>query len=61
VRLEVCKARESGWHEVRLKGTFPQNTDKKWKFVTLIVTDEKVDIDIGLFQKNLRYEKTISI
>ncbi|XP_033727036.1 calpain-D-like isoform X2 [Pecten maximus] len=50
--VDICKAR-SGWHEVRIKGVFPPNAGKPWKFVNLSIM-ERTQLDIGLFQKSFR-------
>ncbi|XP_060066848.1 calpain-D-like [Ylistrum balloti] len=50
--VDICKVR-SDWHELRIKGVFPPNAGKPWKFVNLSLL-ERTQLDIGLFQKSHR-------
>ncbi|OWF40157.1 calpain-D-like [Mizuhopecten yessoensis] len=53
--VDICKVR-SDWNEVRIKGVFPPNAGKPWKFINLAIM-EKTQLDIGLFQKSYRGQK----
>ena len=52
--IDICKAMSTEWQEVRQRCVFPPNAQPPYK-ITILTVFEVTEIEVGLFQRSMRY------
>lgn len=53
--IDICKVRDSGWNEVRLRGILPPKACIEFTSCVLLTVLEPTEVEFTLFQEGQRY------